>query len=58
LEAHANRSIDAHISVFTRVREKGILLTRLLLAHYEDGTVSVPYNGVGDAPHKRPPYSA
>jgi hypothetical protein len=46
LEAHANRSIDAHTSVFTRVCEKGILLTRLLLAHYENRTVGVPYNRV------------
>jgi hypothetical protein len=51
-ECHA---IDSHGAV---VRPSSGRSTIFLFAHYHDGTVSVPDDGVRDAPHQRPPDTA
>jgi hypothetical protein len=51
-ECHA---IDSHGAV---VRPSSGRSTIFLFAHYHDGTVSVPDDGVRDATHKRPPDTA
>ena len=51
-ECHA---IDSHGAV---VRPSSGRSTIFLFAHYHDGTVSVPYHGVRDAPHQRSPHTA